>query len=647
MVKRIVKELKLDEKTYLPKVVLRRISQAKGNFMDAKAYAEQDDWLDEDQQRKLGHLHIVYAHYEKRCRAANAMDYDDLLLRTYELFRDHPEVLRVQQDRFRYVLVDEFQDADKVQYAILQQLVAGHGNLCVIGDDAQSIYGFRGADVSNMRGFETVFPGTKVFKLERNYRSTQPIVAAANMLIARNAQRPKHLFTEKTGGEPVAVFPMSNDLEESLFVAKKIQASVAKGDFQYGDIAVVYRSNRQSRLLEEALLKCNIPYQVIGGLSFYERKEIKDLLAYLQLIVNEGHEEAMWRVINLPKRNIGPATIARIQRYAVEQGRTVWQTMKGARSWLGGRVGVQIDNFVGLIERSRTMLGEKNAYEIAQRVLEDSGLKKMMKADVSVEGSTRWENVQELLEALYHFAEKHDKEASLGTFLDDIALLEAPNKGEEDVQARVSLMTAHRTKGLEFGQVFIVGAEEKLFPHAFSMCSTREVEEERRLFFVAMTRAKRVLVITYAERRHVLGNPQYMLPSRFLQEIAGSGVVMSPISSHPKMGGSRPSSIQGSRDSKWGKGDRRDSQKRVPQQVGHKPKPNWIKPSSRPVQVDASRFQAGMRVSHSRFGEGTILSLERDRAHPKVVVHFLSGGQRSLLLGFAKLKVLEDGHVQP
>ncbi|MGB0356833.1 MAG: ATP-dependent helicase [Cytophagales bacterium] len=633
LIKRIVKERKLDEKAYLPKVVLRRIGEAKRAFLNAKAYGEEDVWLEEDKQHKLKDFHLIYTSYENRCKAANAMDYDDLLFQTYRLFQEHPEVLQECQARFRYLLVDEFQDTDNIQYAILKFLAKQHGNLCVIGDDAQSIYRFRGAEISNILGFETHFLGGKVFKLQQNYRSTKRILGAAKALINHNEHATKDLFTENALGDPVMVFPMSNDFEEAFFIAKEVQASTTKGGLQYDQMAVIYRSNRQSRLLEEALLKQNIPYQITGGLSFYERKEIKDILAYLQLIVNKDHEEALWRAINLPKRNIGPATITRIQAYAKRKKCTVWEAAVSAKDWVGGRTGEQLQAFIQLITRYRGRLTTQHAHEVTEGVLRDSGLQKLMKGDVSIEGVTRWENVEELLGATLQFVKKNPQQSSLADFLRDIALLETAKTTDQNAP-RVRLMTAHRAKGLEFTKVFITGAEEKLFPHNFSMYSNADIEEERRLFFVAMTRAKKELVITYATQRHVLSSLNTMTPSRFLKEIEKGGAVMPPILAQPRASHKQRAHTKPSRRS----GSSSESERAGEQP--RKTKRDLIDPASQARQIDATPFQAGTEVSHPRFGRGTIISLEQDRMHPKVVVHFLSGGQRSLLLAFAKLKVL-------
>ena len=525
LIKRIVKACNLDQDKYKPAVVLKRIAQAKRQRMDAARYAQDGEWQAEDEWCGRPAIATIYRHYEARCRAAQAMDYDDLLLNTYRLFYAHPAVLEKYQARFDYLLVDEFQDTDAVQYGVLNAIARKHNNLCAIGDDAQSIYCFRGADIRHILSFTDRYPQAAVFKLEKNYRSTKHIVTVANALIKHNEQHEKVLFTDNVAGNPVRIIGMFNELEEAIFVANSIAKVSTKQSVSYNDVAVLFRKNSQSRALEEALMRKNIPYQLLGSISFYQRKEIKDILAYLYLVVNPYNEEALLRAINEPKRSIGEATLAKVRGRADVEGIGLWDALGSVRTWMKGRTAERVQGFVALVNEHRAMLDQQDAYTLASSLVKQSGLLHQLRTDVSAEGCNRYENVTEFLQSIEHFSETHKEAGTLTHFVEEIALLTGNEQDTGDVAAKVKLMTIHKAKGLEFSHVYIVGMEENICPSVYAQESSQALEEDRRLFFVGITRAKEELTITYSEHHYMYGQVTEARPSRFLRELGTRGVV--------------------------------------------------------------------------------------------------------------------------
>ena len=524
LIKTIVKELNLDDKLYKPATVYGRISGAKNRLVSYREYNSNPIYYADDQSYQRPEIGRIYQIYQERLFKANAMDFDDLLFNTNVLFRDHLDVLNKYQHKFRYVMVDEFQDTNISQYLITRKLAAVHQNIAVVGDDAQSIYAFRGADIQNILNFERDYPTLKTIRLEQNYRSTKNIVQAANSVIAKNqAQLKKNVWTSNDSGELIEIMKASSDAEEGRMVAQTIFEEKMQSKCKNADFAILYRTNAQSRSFEEALRRMGIRYKVVGGLSFYQRKEIKDLIAYMRLAINHNDEEAFKRIINLPKRGIGDATIARITVLADEQKVAIWDILSNAIKYIGGRTAIAIDNFAMLIKSFALAASQKNAYDAATEIAKNSGLLKELYEDKSIEGLARYENVQELLNGIKEFVDNPENEdKSLSAFLQEIALLtnaDQPAEEGEDVKDAVTLMTIHSAKGLEFKNVFVVGMEEDLFPSQMMIGSRAELEEERRLFYVAITRAEKKLALTYATSRYRFGRIKDCEPSRFLEEI--------------------------------------------------------------------------------------------------------------------------------
>ncbi|MEM9569486.1 MAG: UvrD-helicase domain-containing protein [Bacteroidota bacterium] len=626
LLKKIIKELNLDSKMYLPNKLLRRISKAKQFFMSAADYTNHKIWKEEDKRRKLENLHQVYTYYERRCRAANAMDFDDLLFLTYQLFRDREDILHKYQQRFDYLLVDEFQDTDPVQYHIIKSLAAEHKNLCVVGDDAQSIYAFRGAEVKHILSFCHTFSNAKKYKLQQNYRSTQQILQAANALIQHNkGQHRKALFTTNEIGAPVEIISANDSMAEAYTVIDELITKANKKELavDYNDFAILYRTNHQSRLLEEILIKKDIPYQIIGNISFFQRKEIKDVLAYLQLIVNPQNEEALMRAINQPKRNIGPKTLEKIYQYAKEKGCSVWEAITKIKEWMSVQVAEKIAQFAQLINGQRALLAQENAHTIAKQTIVASGLKKLFQADLSLDQTPRYEYVEELLNSLQNFVATHGEEATLTLFLEEIALMTHHDTKDNPNQPRVKLMTAHKAKGLEFPYVYIIGMEEDIFPSSFSVGTAKELEEERRLFFVAITRAQRELMISYADHHYQNQEITATTPSRFLKELNVNGPHLYKTQSKPSW-----SSVLNPN---------------TPEAKSYRPA-GYPAPRQRSYRnqkgfsiAEISAFKIGQYVIHPVFGEGIIQALDGTGDHKKAIVQFLQGGSKTLMLRFAKL----------
>ena len=629
LVKSIIKELQLDPQQYVARKIVSRISDAKKALVDAQAYAEDSQWTEEDRYKRMPHIATIYQHYEKRCQASQALDFDDLLLYTHRLFQEHPTILSKYQERFRYVLVDEFQDTNEIQYAILQQLVGNDGNLFIVGDDAQSIYAFQGANIANMLGFPKLFPRAKIIKLEQNYRSTKRIIKAANQLIKQNKQHAKHLFTENYEGEPIHVVPCLSDLDEARFVAQDIFTQRQQNQLAYTDFAILYRTNRQSKPFEDALRKLNIPYQVIGGLSFYQRKEVKDLLAYLRLLVNPKDEQAILRTINLPKRGIGPTTLQKMRAYAVQHDKSFWQALQEAAHWVGGQVAQKITDFVALIEEQREQL-DQPPHTIALSLAQKTGLLDMLREEEiadhekGLETPKRQENIEELISSMKEFYEENQEENTLAAFLQDIALL-LRDEGEEGDTPKVSLITAHKAKGLEWEHLYITGMVEEVFPSWHMTYSPQDVEEERRLAFVAITRAKKRLTITYTKSRFINGQVMRAVPSRFLKELDPSCLQVASLTT---------TSTYADKAAKERAGYNR---KTAPSALAMQGKKPLHALRSHIAQRPMPSLALHMDVQHPTFGKGKVTKMDTEGPYPKVEVDFISQGRKTLLLQYAQL----------
>ena len=672
VIKTILKEQGLDEKIYKPGLVLGRISAAKNNLISAQAYIQNGQITEEDRMSGKPKIGLIYDLYHKRCFRAGAMDFDDLLFNTNILLRDYPDVLNKYQDKFRYIMVDEYQDTNFSQYVIVKQLAAKFQNICVVGDDAQSIYAFRGANIQNILNFERDYPEMKTFKLEQNYRSTKNIVQAANVIIKNNRdQLEKNVWTSNDEGDKIILMKAHSDNEEGQIVARSIFDTKMQNHAHNKDFAILYRTNAQSRAMEEALRKLNIPYRIYGGLSFYQRKEVKDLLAYYRLTLNHHDEEAFRRIINYPARGIGDTTIDRITIAARDNDVSLWTVCENIAEFAlpvnSGTVN-KIQDFVTMIKSFAVMVPGQNAYDVGNHIASASGLLRELYTDKTPEGVSRYENVQELLNGLKEFsdsentppieliendpelqrleAEKKSEvleettgiEAPLRTldqFMQDIALLtDADSKQTEEDLNKVSMMTIHAAKGLEFPYVFVVGLEENLFPSPLSLNSRADLEEERRLFYVALTRAEKRATISYASTRYKWGTLTSCEPSRFIEEIDlkyieyGNSAARGEADTfgEPSFGIRKPAATT--------------------KQPPTTPPKKLVKASTAnaaPTPIDNSHLrnlQVGQTVKHERFGTGQVLQLEGNFPNTKATVHFDQGGQKQLLLKFAKLEIV-------
>ncbi|MCB6972755.1 MULTISPECIES: ATP-dependent helicase [Butyricimonas] len=636
LIKSIVKDLRLDDKVYKPNDVLGRISMAKNNLVVAQAYAQSAKIVAADQAAKKPMITEIYKYYQLRCRQSDVMDFDDLLLQTNILFRDFPEILEKYQKKFDYILVDEYQDTNYSQYLIIKKLAEQHKNICVVGDDAQSIYSFRGARIENILNFRNDYPGYKLCKLEQNYRSTTTIVDAANSIISRNKEQiPKKTFSENEEGDKIRVMKAMSDKEEGFQVAQEIFRISQNEQAEFNDFAILYRTNAQSRIMEEALRKRNIPYKIYGGLSFYQRKEIKDLLAYLRLTVNQNDEEALKRIINYPKRGIGDTTVDKLKEVALKYNASIWTVLCNLNKVPGvvsAATAAKLTHFRQLIEGFTELAKEENAYDTTYRIAKTSGIIDDLSADDTPEGVSRKENIQELLNAVKDFSEtayNEGRDDKLPSFLEGVALLTDQDSEKPEDNNKVTLMTIHSAKGLEFENVFIVGMEEDLFPAQQSAYTPAALEEERRLFYVALTRAEKKVVMTYATTRYKNGNVVYPQPSRFIAEI-------DPVYLEGFFTPTR---------------SREDRQLQVPGRVTRMAKPTLSpQPNVEIPDVDTSRLQAisgdtvvpGMIIYHPNFGAGKVITLDGLGVNKKAKVLFAKHGQKVLLLKFAKLYVQGD-----
>ena len=632
LIRSIVKEMKLDDKVYKPSTVLSRISGAKNRLIAWETYLNDPYIKSDDEAAMKPRMGEIYKNYQKRLFRSGAMDFDDLLFNTNVLFRDHLDVLNKYQQRFKYVMVDEFQDTNVSQYLITKKLASVHQNICVVGDDAQSIYAFRGADIQNILNFEKDYPDLFVVKLEQNYRSTKNIVQAANSIIAKNkAQLKKDIWTQNTEGDLIELIKASSDNEEGRLVATTIFEEKNNKKLNNSDFAVLYRTNSQSRSIEEALRKMNITYKIVGGLSFYQRKEIKDLLAYLRFVVNHEDEEAFKRIINYPKRGIGDTTVEKMMVAAYEHDIPLWDVIQNATSFLGGRAANSVDDFCTMIKSFGIEVERKDAFESASSIAKQSGLLKDLYEDKTIEGLNRYENVQELLNAIKEYVDNPENpEKSLGAFLQEIALL-TDNDRNKDTGDAVTLMTIHSSKGLEFKQVFVVGMEEDLFPSQMMMQSREDLEEERRLFYVASTRAMDKLYLTYALTRYRFGRLLNCEPSRFLEEVDPMCIRVNKRMTSALSGALRNESSEG----KSGfVGIKNQSQRPMTTAKIHTPSPDF-KPSN------TNNLQAGAKVEHPKFGFGIVNKIETEGINRKASIQFDNFGEKTLLLSFAKLRIIE------
>ncbi len=633
LIRSIVKEMRLDDKVYKANTVLSRISGAKNRLISCETYMNDPYIKADDETAMKPRMGEIYKNYQKRLFRSGAMDFDDLLFNTNVLFRDHLDVLNKYQQRFKYVMVDEFQDTNLSQYLITKKLAAVHQNICVVGDDAQSIYAFRGADIQNILNFEKDYPDLFVVKLEQNYRSTKNIVQAANSIIAKNkAQLKKDIWTQNQEGDLIELIKASSDNEEGRMVATTIFEEKNNKKLNNSDFAILYRTNSQSRSLEEALRKLSITYKIVGGLSFYQRKEIKDLMAYMRFVVNREDEEAFKRIINYPKRGIGDTSVEKMMVAAYEHDITLWEVITNAASFLPGRAANAVEDFSTLIKSFAIEVERKDAYDAANSIAKQSGLLRELYEDKTIEGLNRYENVQELLNAIKEYVDNPENEdKSLGAFLQEIALL-TDNDRDKDTTDAVTLMTIHSSKGLEFKQVFVVGMEEDLFPSQMMMQSREDLEEERRLFYVATTRAMEKLYMSYALTRYRYGRLLNCEPSRFLEEVDPSCIKVNKRMTTALSGALRNESSEGRTGFV---GLKRPNIRPTTTAKVHTPSPDF-KPSN------TNGLTAGMKVEHPKFGFGMVNKIEVEGINRKASIAFDNFGEKTLLLSFAKLRIVEE-----
>ena len=686
LIKAIVKEKGLDEKTYKPAAVHAKISKAKNNLLSAEAYDADADIFMQNKRSNMEKMGEVYKEYVQRCKQANAMDFDDLLVLTFQLFRDHEEVRRKYAERFDFILVDEYQDTNHVQMSIVMQLCREKLRVCAVGDDSQSIYSFRGANIDNILNFQRQLPGTRLFKLEQNYRSTQTIVEAANSLIRHNRnQIPKEVFSRNAEGEKIQYKPAYSDREEALIVAKDIKRIKREDDCGYDDFAILYRTNAQSRSFEEEFRKQGIPYRIYGGLSFYQRKEIKDIIAYFRLVANPDDEEAIKRIINYPARGIGATTVAKVAACAHENQVSIWEVIgEAAHYGLNVNKGTltKLENFrlliSSFIDRSHTL----DVYALGDAIIKEARISEDIMQGKGADDQARRENLEEFLGGMQTFvAERQEEgrmdETFLKDFLQDVALLtDADSDGEKD-EPRVSLMTVHAAKGLEFATVFVVGLEENIFPSPIAATTVRELEEERRLLYVAITRAEKHCILTNAQNRFRYGKMEFDNPSRFIEEIDPELIEGEGMNSRSSFGGfgrrssygSDRSSGRDSYGSDGGYGGRMPwDSKSVSSQFKADPKPTYTSPKPKPSAsvassssssssslkpasaassssslkpASSSSLREGCKIEHQRFGVGEVLKLEGSGENAKATVAFTHAGTKQLLLKFAKYTIIE------
>lgn len=652
LVKMIIKDLDLDDKIYKPNTILSMISAAKNAMVSPEQYASNADLMVADRKARRPQTYLVYRIYRDRCFTAGAMDFDDLLYYTNVLLRDNPDLLHHYQEYFRYILVDEYQDTNFAQHAIITQLCGEGQRLCVVGDDAQSIYSFRGANIANILNLQRAYPKLGIYKLEQNYRSTQNIINAANSLIEKNTRQiPKQVFSKNAIGDRIEVVQSYSDFEEGYLVANRISQLKMRTSDSFEDFAILYRTNAQSRVLEESLRKRNIPYRIYGGLSFYQRKEVKDAIAYFRLSVNPSDDEALRRVINYPSRGIGDTTLNKLSRAAIDSKVSIWEVICDPDQYnvdINSGTRRKLEGFQSMIQSfiSANADGE-DAFSIAKRIIEATRLLAILVTDKTPENLSKQENINELMSGVKEFVDNRIEEGrtdlGLTEFLSEVSLATDQDNADDDGQGaeRVTLMTVHAAKGLEFNNVFIVGVEEDLFPSAMASQSADEIEEERRLLYVAITRAKNHCMITYASSRYRNGQTCTTSPSRFLRDIdmrylnLASGANI----------GSQPKRFSSLRDSYHSSPIRPFS--RPVSTTMHSsasspaPSANYQSTASRAGIHNVGELCRGMNIEHSRFGKGTITDIDTSHDEPRITVEFSNLGQRTLLLKFARFQILD------
>ena len=673
LVKSIIREMGLDDKTYKPGVVQSRISQAKNHLILPDAYAASGELYRADADAKMPQLRDIYLRYWERCRQSDAMDFDDLLVYTYQLFKSHPEICDKYATHFEYVLVDEYQDTNYAQHCIVQLLTGKHRRVCVVGDDAQSIYSFRGANIDNILNFTNLYREARLFKLEQNYRSTQTIVKAANSLIAKNREQiRKEVFSEKETGEPITVFCAYSDLEEAEIVGNRIMQLHSREHYGYSDCAILYRTNAQSRVFEETLRKKNIPYRIYGGLSFYQRKEIKDIIAYFRLAVNPNDEEAFKRVLNYPARGIGDTTLNKLVDAANRHKVSLWTVVNEPLAYgvdINKGTHTKLQGFRALIAGFVEAVPQKNAFELGKEIVFQSGIGREITQDRSPENLSRQENVEELMNGIHDFCATRQEEGNthwlLSDYLSEVSLLTDQDSDRDADLPKVTLMTIHSAKGLEFRNVFVVGLEENLFPGASAASSYKELEEERRLFYVALTRAEDHCFLSYAKTRFKYGKSEFCTPSRFLKDIDSRYLNMPqeemlarqieergerfrrentqrPVVRMERDYGYRERMVTDNGPSMFDGGE-------IPQEPRRFVKPasprnlRKITPavsSSAGQASSVQRLAVGQVIEHERFGIGDVINVEGTGDNCKATVHFRNVGNKQLLLKFARFKVI-------
>lgn len=655
VIKTVVKELNLDEKHYKANIVHNRISAAKNALIGPEEYANDYYLQQEDTRANRQEIGKIYQQYAARCFKNGAMDFDDLLFKMHTLLNDFPEVLHKYQHKFKYILIDEYQDTNPVQYQIIKLLGAAHENVCVVGDDAQSIYSFRGATIENILQFQKDYDDVEIIKLEQNYRSTQNILNVANEIIGYNkGQIKKELWTENEKGELIKLVRTMTDNEEGKYTADAIKELKLRNHFNNQDFAILYRTNAQSRSFEESLRRLGIAYRIFGGTSFYQRKEIKDYLAYLRVIVNTQDEESLKRIINYPTRGIGKTSIEKAVVMANDNNKNMWQVLESAGSYgYKGNTLETINNFVTMIRYFQSMLTAKNAYDVAFAVGKSTNMVKELFNDKSTEGLSRYENIQELLNSIKEWTESPDneegelKDKSLGSYLQQITLLTDADEKNENADS-VKLMTIHAAKGLEFPVVFVGGIEETLFPNAMAINTREELEEERRLFYVAITRAKKKLYLTYANSRYRFGSLVQNEPSRFINEIPDEYLdkTFSGAANRSNNLGSAYERMQrgfGNFGSSASKNVASTQFQRKPSSVLSalpKPKPTEHKVSENFLASDTSQLEAGQKVEHQKFGYGTVSKVDGSAHNPIATIQFELQGEKKIMLNYAKLRIV-------
>ncbi|MEC8739533.1 MAG: UvrD-helicase domain-containing protein [Bacteroidota bacterium] len=635
LLKSIVKEMGLNEKVYKPNMVYGRISNAKNNLITSENYFQRDDLMAADAESAKPKIAEIYRNYADRCFKAGAMDFDDLLLKTHFLFKHQLDVLNKYQHRFSFTMVDEYQDTNFCQYMIVKKLAAVNENISVVGDDAQSIYSFRGATIDNILNFQKDYPDAKVFKLEQNYRSTKTIVEAANSIIEKNKnQLKKTVFTKNPTGEKIKLIRAITDNEEGRFIAQSIFEEKMQNQLQNNHFAILYRTNAQSRSVEEALRRMNIPYKIYGGLSFYQRKEIKDLVAYLRLVENPNDEEAIKRIINYPARGIGKTTLDKLIVLANQNNLSIHGVIAEGQNFQELKSSLKkLKDFYTMMETFRIMAREKDAYDTAFYIAKSTGLLKVLREDRTVEGVSRFENIEELLNGIKTFVEDDtdDREKTLSNYLQDIALLTTLDQ-TSDNEDHVTLMTIHMSKGLEFPYVYVSGLEENLFPSALAIDSREELEEERRLFYVAVTRAMTKLTFSFATSRFKYGNLLPSEPSRFLDDIDHRFYSMDT-----KVLQQKPLPIHAKKTNSFGRSTQ--FSKRNPKQT-----PTYAIKTNKPPSIEnfipqnMNDIKKDKQVQHERFGHGIVLEVTGEGSHKKVKIRFDDFGEKTLVLRFAKLR---------